>query len=90
MRLKGVSRRVRGPQGLSHQLIQLKVGLQSLPQTYNKVDITGTELKSLFYPTNHRSLASEYGNEQHRGTALDSHLYLGAVWCIKDIKDIKL
>lgn len=84
MRLKGVSRRVRGPQRLklsqSHQLIQLKVGLQFLPHIYNKADITGTELKFLFYPANHHILASEYGNEQHRGKedsfpfGLDSHL----------------
>lgn len=55
--------------------------------------MAGTELKSLFFnPTNHHIMASENGEEQHRGKKIvfplapDPHLYSGAVPFTKDIK----
>ena len=54
--------------------------------------MTGTELKSLFHPTNHHILAPQSGDEQHRGKKIvfplapDRHLYSQAVSFNKDIK----
>lgn len=54
--------------------------------------MAGTELKSLFHPTNHHILAPESGDEQHKGKktvfrlAPDYHLYSQAVSFITDIK----
>lgn len=58
--------------------------------------MTGTELKSLFHPTNHHILAPESGDEQHREKKIvfplapDCHLYSQAVSFIKDIKSTKM